>query len=317
MEGIFMALTYAQLTAISQNTIDKTLTDNIYASTPVLKRFSDKAKKVSGGLAIQVPVISSATGAGGAYSDLDALTIDRTDNMSAAVYNWKQYYEPIRVSRLDLAKCSGDASKLDLIASKIKIGESNFAENLSVGLFSDGTGSSSKVITGFDAMVSTSSTYGGIAVADMATWAAVVKSNGAVDRALSLPLVQTLIGAVSDGKEAPTLLACRQNVFDEAYNLFTAFQRIESEDMGKLGFKSLMINGIPLVVDSHAAAKTIYALNEQYVHLFIHKDNNMRKEHHSSLETTDSMLTKIFWMGNLGCSQRRRQGKLSDIQVAA
>lgn len=312
-----MALSYSQLSAITTNTIDKNLTDNVYSATPVLKRFTDKAKKPGGGLQVQVPVVSSVTGAGGAYSDLDTLTISRTDNMSAAVFDWKQYYEPIRVSRLDLAKASGDAAKLDLIASKIKIGEMNFAENLSVGLFSDGTGSSGKVITGFDAMIAASGTYGGIAPADLATWVAVVKDNSSVDRALTLPLIQSLIGGVSDGKDAPTLLVSRQNVFDEAYNLFTAFQRIESEDMGKLGFKSLMINGIPLVVDSHAAAKTIYAINEEYAHLFIHKDNNMRKEHHSSLETTDSMLTKIFWMGNLGCSQRRRQGKLKDIAVAA
>lgn len=312
-----MALTYAQLSAIAVNTIEKTLTDNVYSATPVLKRFSDKAKKVSGGLQIQVPVVSSTTGAGGSYSDLDTLTVSRTDNMSAAVYDWKQYYEPIRISRLDLAKCSGDAAKLDLVASKIKIGEMNFAENLSDGFFSDGTGNTNKDLTGIDAMISTSSTYGGIQVADLASWAAVVKSNAGVDRALTLALIQSLIGGVSDGKDQPTLLVSRQNVFDEAYNLFTAFQRIESEEIGKLGFKSLMINGIPLVVDSHAAAKTIYALNEDYCHLFIHKDNNMRKEHHASLETTDSMLTKIFWMGNLGCSQRRRQGKLSDIQVAA
>jgi hypothetical protein len=311
-----MALTYGQLSAIAQNTIDKTLTDNVYSATPVLKRFTDKAKKVAGGLAIQVPVISSVTGAGGAYSDLDTLTISRTDNMSAAVYDWKQYYEPIRVSRLDLAKCSGDAAKLDLVASKIKIGESNFAENLSDGLFSDGTGSSGKVITGFEAMVAASGTYGGIAPADMASWVASVKANGGTDRALTLALIQSLIGSVSDGKDAPTLLVSLQNVFDEAYNLFTAFQRIESEEMGKLGFKSLMINGIPLVVDSHAPTNTMYALNENYAQLVIHKDNNMRKEHHASLETTDSMLTKIFWMGNLTCSQRRRQGKLEDIQVA-
>jgi hypothetical protein len=312
-----MALTYAQLSAIAVNTIDKTLTNNVYLATPILKRFSDKAKKVSGGLQIQVPVVSSAPSGGGSYSDLDTLTISRTDNISAAVYDWKQYYEPVRVSRLDLAKTSGDAGKLDLIASKIKIAEMNLAENLSDGIFSDGTGNSGKDITGFAAMISTSSTYGGIAVADMSTWAAQVLLNGGTDRALTLALIQSLDGACTDGKEAPTLFVARQNVYDEAYNLFTAFQRIESEEMGKLGFKSLMINGKPLVVDSHAPAKSILALNEEYVHMFIHKDNNMRKEHHASLETTDSMLTKVFWMGNIGCSQRRRQGRLGDIQVAA
>jgi hypothetical protein len=80
--------------------------------------------------------------------------------MSAAVYDWKQYYEPVRVSQYDIAKTTGDAGKLDLVASKIKIAESNFAENLSVGIFSDGTGNSGKDITGFAAMIAASSTYG-------------------------------------------------------------------------------------------------------------------------------------------------------------
>jgi hypothetical protein len=311
-----MALTYNQLTSIAQNAIEKTMTNNVYSSTPILKRFSDKAKKPGGGLQIQVPIISSAPTGGGSYSDLDTLTIAKTDNIAAAVYDWKQYYEPVRVSRLDLAKTSGDAGKLDLIASKIKIAESNFSENLSVGFFSDGSGNSGKDMTGLAALLSISSTYGGIAVADLASWKAQVLTSGA-DRALTLALIQQLDGACSDGKETPTLFVSRQNVYDEAYNLFTAFQRIESEDMGKLGFKSLMINRKPLVVDSHAPAKSFIALNEEYVNLFIHKDNNMRKEHHSSLETTDSMLTKIFWMGNLGCSQRRRQGLLNAISVAA
>lgn len=314
-----MALTYSQLSAIATNTIEKTLTDNVYSATPVLKRFSDKSKKVAGGLQIQVPVISSVTGAGGSFSDLDTLTVSRTDNISAAVYSWKQYYEPIRVSRLDLAKCSGDAAKLDLVASKIKIGEMNFAENLSDGLFSDGSGNSGKDLTGFAAMIAGSGTYGGIAPADLASWVAKVKQ-GAVPgtpEALTLARIQALIGACTNGKDRPTLLVSKQNVFDEAYNLFTAYQRIESEEIGKLGFKSLMINGIPLVVDAHAPDESMYAINEEYAQLFIHKDNNMRKEHHESLETTDSMLTKVFWMGNLGCSQRRAHGVLEDIEVAA
>lgn len=310
-----MALTYSQLNAIAQNVIDKKLTDNVYNATPILKRFSDKSKKVSGGLQIQVPVISSAATGGGAYSDLDTLTITKTDNISAAVYDWKQYYEPVRVSRLDLAKTSGDSAKLDLIASKIKIAESNMADNLSVGIFGDGTGDSGKRITGFGAMISTTTTYGGIAVADMAKWKANVLTNGA-PRAITLALIQKLDGACTNGKDAPTLFVSAQAVYDEVYALFTPFQRIESEEVAKLGFKSLMVNGKPLVVDSHAAAGEFLALNEEYVDLRIHKDNNMRKEHHSTLELTDSMLTKIFWMGNIGCSQRRSHGKIDNILLA-
>jgi hypothetical protein len=148
-------------------------------------------------------------------------------------------------------------------------------------------------------MIAASGVYGGVNPSDMATWVATVLANAGTARALTLPLLQQLIGSVTDGKDAPSVLVAKQNVYDEAYNLFTAFQRIESEEMGKLGFKSLMVNGIPLVVDSHAPAGSVLAINEDYVKLYIHSAHNMRKEHHSALETSDSMLTKVSGWGTL------------------
>lgn len=308
-----MALTYNELSAIAQNAINKSLSDNVFLSTPVLARMKAKQKKVSGGLKIQEPVISSSSTSGGWYTDVDSLTISKTDNISAAVYDWRQLYEAVRVSRLDLAKTSGDAGKLDLIASKIKVAEQSMATRLSDGLFSSG---GSNKIDGFDAMIAASGTYGGVAPADLATWVSTVDDNGAVDRAISLALIQGVDGACTDGKRTPSLLVGSQKVYDEVYNLFTPFQRIESEEVAKLGFKSLVVNGKPMVVDSEASAKTLYFINEEFAYLAVHSDNDMRKEHHPFLETTDSMLTKIFWMGNLACSMRRAHGKLTDIQVA-
>lgn len=308
-----MALTYTELSAIAQNAINKTLTDNVYKSTPVLARLKAKAKKVSGGLQIQEPVIASSLTSGGWYTDVDSLTISKTDNISAAVYSWRQLYEAVRVSRLDLAKTSGDAGKLDLIASKIKVAEASMSNRMSNGLFSAG---GSNKIDGFQAMIAASGTYGGIAPADMATWVSTVSANGGTARAVSLALIQAVDGACSDGKRSPSLLVAKQNVYDEVYNLFTPYQRIESEEIGKLGFKSLMVNGKPLVVDSEMKAGSIYFIDEEFAHLVVHSDNDMRKEHHPFLETTDSMLTKIFWMGNLTCSHRRAHGELADIQTA-
>jgi hypothetical protein len=308
-----MALTYSEITAIAQNAINKSLTDNIFGSNIVLKKMKDKAKMLAGGVNIQEPLIYSTSTSGGWYTDVDALTISKTDNITAAVFAWRQAYESIRVSQLDVAKCSGDSAKLDLVASKIKVAELAMADRLAVGLFGNG---GSSTIDGFQAMID-DDTYGGINPADFAGWAAQLKGNSGTDRALSLGLIQQLDGACTIGQDAPTFFVARQNVYDEAYNLFQPHQRLESEEVAKLGFKSLMVNGKPLLVDSHAPVKTIFAINEKYAQLVIHKDNNMRKEHHSALESTDSMLTKIFFMGNLVCSNRRMHGELTDIKVAA
>lgn len=309
-----MALTYSELSAIAQNAINKSLTDNVFLTTPVLARMKAKQKKVAGGLAIQEPVVSSSSTSGGWYTDIDALTISKTDNISAAVFQWRQLYEAVRVSRLDLAKTSGDAGKLDLIASKIKVAEASMATRLANGLFSAG---GSNKIDGFAAMIAASGTYGGIAPADMASWVSEVNDNSEALRDVSLALIQAVDGACTDGKRTPSLLVSKQNVYDEVYNLFTPFQRIESAEIAKLGFKSLMVNGKPLVVDAESEAGAILFINEEYATLTVQSDNDMRKEHHASLETTDSMLTKIFWMGNLTTGMRKAHGKLSYLNVAA
>jgi hypothetical protein len=307
-----MALTFDQITGIATNLIDTKLTDNVYTATPILARFKAKAKKVDGGVKIQVPVINSSSTSGGAFTDLGALTITRTSNMTAAVYDWRQYYESIRISQLDLMKTMGDAGKLDLVKAKLQVAELALADRLSTGICGNG---GSDTIDGFEAMID-DDTYAGIAVADMTSWTAVLKSSG-TDRPVTIGLIQSLLGGCTYGKESPTLLVSRQNVYDEVYNLFQPHQRIESDEMGKLGFKSLMVNGIPLVVDVHVKAQTIQALNENYAQLVIHKNGDMRKVHHPFLEESDSSLHKIFWSGNLTCSSRRMHGELSNLVVAA
>lgn len=307
-----MSLTFAQITAIATNLIDNKLTDNVYGSNPVIKRLSDKAKKVDGGVKIQVPVIASSSTSGGAFTDLGALTITRTDNISAAAYDWRQYYQAIRISQLDMMKASGDAAKLDFMKAKLQVAELSMADNLGTGIFGNG---GSDTIDGFQAMID-DDTYGGIAPADMATWISYLLTAGA-DRPVTLGLLQQLIGGCTYGKDVPTLLTAKQNVYDEVYNLFQPHQRIESDEVGKLGFKSLMVNGIPLVVDSHMKAGTIFAINENYAQLVVHKANDMRKVHHPYLEESDSSLHKIFWAGNLTCSNRRAHGELAAIKVAA
>src|SRR5688500_6424240 len=133
-----MALTYTQITAIAQNAIDKNLTNNVFAATPMLKRLREKSKKYAGGVKIQVPVIASSSTSGGSHTGSTALSRSATDNISAAEFSWRYAYESLRITHPELAQCSGDSAKLDLVASKIKVAEGAMADRLSVGLFGNG-----------------------------------------------------------------------------------------------------------------------------------------------------------------------------------
>ena len=235
-----------------------------------------------------------------------------------AEYNWKQIQEPIRISRLEMLKNSGDAAKIRLIEAKTKIADKNIRENLGYGLFSDGTEYSSKILTGFGAMISASSTYGGVAVADMADWAAKVAANGGTARPVTLALMQYVYGLCTEDNDHPTMLTAKQAIYDQVWSLYQPHQRLMSEGMSKLGFSNVLeFNAVPFIVDSHNADGEILFLNEDYVQLAVHKDENLRSETIERMETSASMLARIFWAGNVVCSNRRYQGKLDDLSYAS
>jgi len=315
-----MALTYDQIDSITTKTYIPKLVDNVFDTNAALKRFNRPGyKKVkTGGTSIMAPVIADSSTTGGWYQGLDTLDISATSNMTSAEFQWKQFYEAILISRADLLKNSGDAQKLSLIESKMKIAEASIQAKMETGIFSAGTESGGDIITGLQALMSTSTTYGGIAVADMSSWVAVVKDNSSTNRALTLPLMQQAVGAATYGSMKPTVAYMNQEVYDQVWALYQPHQRLMSAEMSKLGFNNVLeFNGIPCLVTSYCPANTIYFVDEENVNLCAHRDEDMRKSKLSDLETSNAMLTKIFWMGNLICHSRRTNASLTDISVAS
>jgi len=319
-----MALTFTQLTAITEKLYIPRLIDGIYEESAILMRLikGEYFKLKTGGTNIVAPIVSSKPSSGGYYSDLDELDTSATDNLTAAQYDWKQIYEPVRIARSDILKNSGDAQKLSLIESKMTIAETNIRENLSLGLYSDGTAatgaSTTKQLTGFAAILSITSTLGGIAVADLAEWIATVKANSGTNRALSLNLMQQTDNAAKYKGAKPTLLTCDKDVYDQAWALYQPHQRIFNSAMAKLGFEDILeFNGKPIVMDEHASANQMLFIDEKNTYLCFHRDENMRVETLERLETSNSMLSRIFAMGNLVCHSRRSNGLLDDIEVAS
>ena len=321
-----MALTFTQITALTERTFLKKAADGVFKSNAVLARLNRPGLKKlkDGGHQIVLPVINSKPGvaADKYYDEYDNLDNDPTDNTTAGTVDWKQIYEPIRIGRKSMLINSGDAAKLSLIATKMEIAEKNIKDVLVLGLFSDGTAATgaltTKQLTGLQAIISTTSTYAGISVADFPEWISVNKNNSSTNRPVSLPLLQTLEGSLTEGDSKPTAFYMKQSLYDECWSLFQPHQRIENSDMAKLGFSGvLQFNNKPLIVDSHALDNTIIAVNEEYFFLVVHKDEDMRKETIERMETSNSMLMRLFWMGNVMSNNRRFQGKLSDLSVAA
>lgn len=304
-----MALTWDQISGITEKKFIKKLHDNIFDSNPLLKRLKQKSyEKLDGGTSIMVPLNYATTSASGWYTGADTLSTSDNENITAAEYAWKQIYANISITRLDELKNSGDAQKIALVKSKVQIAEKTIMDTMGTALYNDGT--TNNALVGLRAIVGTSSTIGGIAQSTNSWWAGQVDSSTTT---FSISALQTQFNAASIDSDGPSVIMATRANYNRYYAQLQPQQRFMDSESAKGGFASLMFNGIPFIADSHCPANHIFGLNENYLHLFVHKDEDMRFEPFQKPINQNVKVAKVFWMGALGSSNNRLHFKLSAV----
>lgn len=304
-----MALTYNQISAITQSKIVPKMIDNIFDSNPLLQRARKKFyTKVDGGTSILQPLNYAQISAGGWYSGADTLSTTDNDVFTAAEYQWKQIYKNISISRLDELKNSGDAAILKFVKQKVMIAEKSIQDDMGTGLYNAGT--DPKAIGGLRLILSTSSTVGGISQTTYSWWAAQVDSSTTT---LTLAAMQSRDNACSIGNDGPTVIMTTRTLYNSLYGLYQPQQRFMDSETAKGGFSSLMFNAKPVVVDSHAPASHMAFLNEDYLNLYYHPDENFRFEPFQKPVNQNVKVAKIYWAGAFGSSNNRMHGLMSAV----
>jgi len=304
-----MALTYNQISAITEKKWLPKMYDAIFDSNPLLQRLKKKSyEKLDGGTSIMVPLNYAQTTAGGWYSGAD--TLDTTDNdvITAAEYSWRQLYVNISIKRDDELKNSGDAAMLNFVKNKVMIAESTMADLLGSSLFNAGT--DPKAIGGLRFLIATSGTIGGIDAATYSWWQGQVDSSTTT---LSISAMQTQYNAAMVDSRKPTVVVATRANYNRYYNLLQPQQRFMDSDTAKGGFESLMFNGVPVISDSHVPANHMFMLNENELHLCVHKQEDMRFEPFVKPVSQNLKVGKVYWMGNLASSNNRLHAKFSAL----
>lgn len=325
-----MAITINQVKAITHDLVLNSLADNVYQSAPALRRFYSKRVKLTGGNDIGGPVIIGGVDAntGGWYTGSTALTELEKEDLTRAKVDWKQVYETVVLSKLDIMKNNGSAGVLQLLATKVKVAEKRMKSRLSAGIFHDG--SNALMFNGLGQVIGAGN-YAGLAAADIldesgnSAWKAQVlehPTTPGTDRALSGALIQKAMGLATEDEDKPSVAYLKQNVFDELWALLEPHQRLMKQDSSFSGAghdskEVLVYNGIPFYVDSHAVAKAITFVNEDYCKLYVHAMEDLKAQSFDKLEDKNAIKERMLLTGNLFCNNRRAQAILKDIQVSA
>lgn len=304
-----MALTYDQISSITEKKFIPKLYDNIFDSNPLLMRAKKSwYEKLDGGEKIIVPLNYAQTTASDWYVGSETLSTTDNQNITAAEYTWKQLYANVSILRIEELKNSGDAQILSLVKSKIKIAEKTMADKLGTGLYSNG--SDSAEIVGLRDIVAIDQTVGGISQTDFSFWQGKVDSTTTT---LSLAAMQTQWNAATVDNDSPSVLVSGRSIYNSYYNLLQPQQRFMDSESAKGGFQSLMFNGAPFLADSHAPSGSLFMLNEAYLHLFVHKDEDMRFEPFTKPINQNVKVGKVYWTGAFGSSNNRLHAVLSAI----
>ena len=148
-----MAFANPSVTDIIATTIQsrtRQIADNVTKNNALLARLNERGnvKTVSGGSSIFEELSFAENGNAGFYSGYDLLPVAAQDVISAAEFNLKQLACPIVMSGLEQLQNSGKEAFIDLMESRINVAESTMANKLAQSVYSDGTGSSGKEVTG-------------------------------------------------------------------------------------------------------------------------------------------------------------------------
>jgi hypothetical protein len=302
-------INYGEVGAITQKYFVPKLVDNIFKANPLLNRAKNKwMEKIDGGTQIVVPVAYATTTAAGWYTGSDSLSTTANDQIDNAVFDWAFAYANITVTRTDELKNSGKEQVINFVKSKVQLAEKTLASSIGDALHNGA--SASNQIVGLETAISSSRTYGNILDTTYSWWAAQVDSTTTT---ITLPAIRALMGKATQGNDRPTVAVTTQTIYNSIWGLLQPQQRYMDSDSADAGFQSLMFEGKPIIVDNHADTGYLFLINEDYIHLYVHKDENFRFEPFIKPLNQNASSAKIYWAGALCVDNPRMMGVLSAI----
>jgi len=317
-----MAFANTSISDIIATTIESrsgVIADNVTKNNALLARLKQqgKVKPFSGGSKILQELSYAENGNAGWYSGYDLLPVNAQDVISAAEFSIKQLAVPVVVSGLEQLQNSGKEAIIDLIESRLEVAESTMLNYISQGIYSDGTGSGGKTITGLAAAIlatPTSGTYGGIDRATWSFWRNQVSGSGALTSSNVQQRMNGLWASCVRGMDRPDLIVFDNNVWAAYMASLQALQRFTSTDSAKLGFPSVKFMDADVVLDGgiggFQSSDVGYFLNTKYLFFRPHKDRNMVPLSPKTRSATnqDAEVQILGWAGNLTCSNMSLQG---------
>lgn len=304
------------------------IADNVTKNNAILAKLNQRGnvRTISGGNVIFEELSFAENANGGFYSGYDLLPVAAQDVISAAEFQIKQYAVPVVMSGLEMLQNSGKEQFIDLLEARLNVAESTMMNQLSQSIYSDGTGSGGKEVTGLNAAVPsdpTTGTYGGINRATWSFWRSKLydfsTSTGGNATSSNIQAgMNNLWAQTTRGADRVDLIVMDTNYWSLYMASLQAQQRFTSPETGNLGFPSIKFMDADVVLDGgiggFCPANTGFFLNTKFIKWRPHKDRNMvpLSPNRRYAINQDAEVQILAWAGNLTASGAQFQGRLQN-----
>lgn len=315
--------------------------DNFFKGTPLLdlmnknkishKRGNKLRQRVELGEGAQFKFVS----------ELEVLDRVKPDFASYAEWDWKFANTSVVVTLEELLRADTKADMIDLVdtimQNALKTGKEAFAQQL---MLSTGTGAYAKSVEGFAVKFAAGTTAaGGITSTLAATWAP-QRHTGTV--ALATPtagLITTiknhLLDSVEDNASVgamPDAIVTTRAIFNKLHEYaLGANNLIKTTPVSKngmylasLGYKTIELNDVPVIVDRSVPDHTMYAFNTENLQLCVHPDANFtpvpgddgKPQKLHKLDDQNAYAMDLFLMTQLLVAERRALSVMTAVTTA-
>lgn len=316
-----MATPNPNFDAIASTTLHnyrKKFADNISNGNELFRYMKMKGKVMLDGGDKIVEELMYGAANGGSYSGTDTFNITIPEGLSAAEFNWKQYYAAVPITGEEEIKNSGKSQLQKLLTARTKQAEIKLSNELGTDIYGDGQGNLGKDMLGLGAICDidpTTGTLGGInrATAGNEFWRNYTNTAVGSFATNGLAAISTAIRALTRGSDRPTVMVTGSTVYGYAQNTASGRAQFNNPALADMNFQALKVEGIDFMYDPQCPADRIYLLNLDYLKLNIHTARNFILKPFVEPADQDYKVAKYLVALQMSVSNCQLQGVLSGI----
>lgn len=266
-----------------------------------------RVKTQEGGERVIAPVTGAKNTTVKPLGKAGKLDLIDQDVVDKAEYNWKQLGGTIIMYQFDELRNRGESRQVNLLQTKTDAAMASMREELLTEFFS-----ATQVTNGilnYASIFRDSGTLGTIDPTTDTYWKAKYDNTA---EALTIDDMNNMYNQASGGSDPPQTELTSQTLWEKYSSLLQPQQRFTDAELGQAGFINLKHLNANVIWDEQAAADELLFINWKYFYLVVVPENASGPKATPFFEIPDALgkAAKIWWMGNIAVSNRRRLAAL-------